>query len=913
MRRFFVGNLLLPFAIALFAQVTDAASVINTNVYQPPNYYTFVPPSAGGNYTDPVFGVNIQRLTNALSTSNLDGGGNLIFITNEYSTMSGFNADNSRILLVHQSYFALYDGSGRFLKSLPFEINAQSEPRWSRSDPNILYYHFVNQLKQYNVTTGASSVVRIFGEYSSVSGKGESDISYDGNHLVLVGDDRYIFVYELSTNTKGPALDSGGRRFDSVYITPHNNVTVSWFQAGTSRFTGIELFDRNMTFLRQLAHAGGHMDVALDTDGSEVLVWTNSNDPQPLANCQNGFVKIKLATGQQTCLLQLDWSLAVHISGAAGWVFVNTYAPGDPNPGSSSWVPYTNEILQIKLDGTEVRRLLHHRSRPFNSYNYQPHVSVSRDGSRFLYSSNYGLQGILSYPSDYSDVYLGIMSGATDISSTGSTTTTSSGTTDTSTSTGGTTTSGSTTTSGTSGSTATAATVRTQENVGVTYTGTWYPTSRSFFDGGSAMGSMDSGSKATFTFTGTGVRWIGYRDEWSGKANVYLDGRFQRTVDSFASPAQAKTVVWSASGLAAATHTVVIEIIGDHSSASAGSWVWVDAFEVDGATSSSTTTSTTTSGSTSTGSTSGTTTDTSGTTTTNTSSGSTSGSTTTTRTQNTSSAVTYSGQWYPTDRSFFDGGNAAGAMEGGAKATFSFTGTGVRWIGFSDEWAGLANVYLDGRFQKTVNTFASPSVAQNVIWSVTGLAATNHTVTIEVIGDHSAASAGSWIWIDAFDVDTAATTSTTTTSGTTSSGTTTSPTTTTSSGSTSGTVTRIEQSSSAASYAGQWYSKNMTRFSGGSAVLAMDPASSVTFTFSGTGVSWIGYRDAWAGIAKVYLDGNLVSTVDTYAAADTANAVLYKASGLSAGSHKLTIQVTGQMNSSSGGAWVWIDAFDVAP
>ncbi len=39
-----------------------------------------------------------------------------------------------------------------------------------------------------------------------------------------------------------------------------------------------------------------------------------------------------------------------------------------------------------------------------------------------------------------------------------------------------------------------------------------------------------------------------------------------------------------------------------------------------------------------------------------------------------------------------------------------------------------------------------------------------------------------------------------------------------------------------------------------------------TFTFTGTTVSWIGYRDQWSGIALVYVDGVLNATLDTYAA-----------------------------------------------
>src|SRR5205809_1392820 len=392
------------------------AAVVDTNVHFPdPDYYNFRPPRVGGSYTDNAFGTSIKRITDALATPNAYAGGTLTFISGEYSTMTPFNRDNSRILLVHQSYFALYDGSGNLLKNLPIEVNASIQPRWSRSDANLFYYKYGNQLRQYNVATDAISLVHTFPEYSSISGKGESDICFDGNHFVFAGNDRYVFVYEISTDSKGPVFDAGSRAFDSLYITPNDNVSITWLTAGTSRYNGVELFDRNMNFLRQLTRSGGHMDYTRDSNGDEVLVWTNSNDPLPI--CNNGIVKVRLSDGSQTCLLSLDWSLAVHVSApdSGGWAFVETYAPSDPDFQSAAWKPYTNEIVKVKLDGGQVVRLAHHRSRPFNRYNWTPRVSVSRDGSRLIYSSDYGLQEILGYPSEYSDVYLitGLSGGST--------------------------------------------------------------------------------------------------------------------------------------------------------------------------------------------------------------------------------------------------------------------------------------------------------------------------------------------------------------------------------------------------------------------------------------------------------------------------------------------------------------------
>ncbi len=136
-------------------------------------------------------------------------------------------------------------------------------------------------------------------------------------------------------------FDTAGRGFDSLYITPNNNVTITWFESGIARSNGIEFFDRNMTFLRQVARAGGHMDVTRDANGDEILLWINSRIQHRSA--QNAIVKIRLSDAHQTCLISVDWSLAVHVSApdTGGWFFVETYAPGDPAPDSDRVEDYT--------------------------------------------------------------------------------------------------------------------------------------------------------------------------------------------------------------------------------------------------------------------------------------------------------------------------------------------------------------------------------------------------------------------------------------------------------------------------------------------------------------------------------------------------------------------------------------------
>jgi hypothetical protein len=105
-------------------------------------------------------------------------------------------------------------------------------------------------------------------------------------------------------------------------------------------------------------------------------------------------------------------------------------------------------------------------------------------------------------------------------------------------------------------------------------------------------------------------------------------------------------------------------------------------------------------------------------------------------------------------RAFNSGGSATFAMDANNAAVFSFKGIGVKWIGFSDPWSGIARIYIDGVFKASVDTYAADQAAQIVQYSVGNLADTAHTLTIVVTGTMDSKSAGAWVWIDAFDVTT---------------------------------------------------------------------------------------------------------------------------------------------------------------
>ena len=221
----------------------------------------------------------------------------------------------------------------------------------------------------------------------------------------------------------------------------------------------------------------------------------------------------------------------------------------------------------------------------------------------------------------------------------------------------------------------------------------------------------------------------------------------------------------------------------------------------------------------------------------------------TTRIEETDKSITYSGNWYSNGGSLNSGGGAALTNAIGATAVVNFTGTGITWIGVLDPWAGLATVYLDGT-RNTVDTYGSSTLYQQPLFTVRGLASGPHTLSIEVTHTRDPNGQGSWAWIDAFDVENG--------SGVT--------------GGVTATTGRTEQNNPALTYTGVWFPNTSAVHSGGSAVLATDTGSRATMNFNGSGITWIAYRDEWSGIARVYVDGLLEATVDTYLSPNQAQA-----------------------------------------
>jgi hypothetical protein len=102
--------------------------------------------------------------------------------------------------------------------------------------------------------------------------------------------------------------------------------------------------------------------------------------------------------------------------------------------------------------------------------------------------------------------------------------------------------------------------------------------------------------------------------------------------------------------------------------------------------------------------------------------------------QQNSSRFAYGGAWSrPTSASYW-GSYEKYATAAGAKATFTFTGKAIAWIGCVGSSRGSARIYVNGVLVKTVSTHAATTSCRKVLWSATWTTSVSRQIRIVVTG-----------------------------------------------------------------------------------------------------------------------------------------------------------------------------------
>lgn len=307
------------------------------------------------------------------------------YVSHLYSSVNPFNSDSSLVLLEKSGgVMHIRDLSGKIVADNLYEfgILPGSDPLWSKTDPNLIYFHDApgNAVKSFNLASRQVRALHVFSEYRQISfGNGEGDLSPDGDNLPILADNRYALVFKISSGMLSARVDMNSipGQPDSVDLSAQNKLVVVAHSPGST------FYFENAVARKSLDYSG-HSDRAVDASGKSFLVITNSDDATPIANCQNGIVKVSLPEGTETCLVELPWSLGVHIScnnGGQNWCLVSTYSQAAPGE------LYANALLKVDLSsGAAVR--LGETGSSNSSYERMPRAAVSPNGRYAIFTSD---------------------------------------------------------------------------------------------------------------------------------------------------------------------------------------------------------------------------------------------------------------------------------------------------------------------------------------------------------------------------------------------------------------------------------------------------------------------------------------------------------------------------------------------
>lgn len=410
--------------------LADTDGVVSENTIIPPDYFTFNPPEpVGSSFIDPAFGTRIQRMTNnTVFNQHVLGG----YFTN--SEICYFNIDGSYFLAQEDILIDggpklmcfIYSGiTGARIKMLPDPKLSPYMIRWALTnkykkdgtyvffDPIYSFYaYYGNEIRLYDIRDPEKyQVLHRFAEYNEIGpAGGEGDLSDDGRYWVLDGNAKQMFAYDLVDDIKKPvstfplgALGSKGSDVgvDYAAVSPRGRfIVVSWgTDPGQDRYRGIEVYDLDWNFQRQIFPGIIHWELGIDAFGDEVVYAAACSQFDELFDAYGvkpgDFISIRLTDGHIRLLKKMPiWAHFVMSAcnsvsrGPVIYVSISASRSSDPY---QLWAPYWGEVIEIPTDGSGVvRRLTHHRSKAVPNVNdkyWTADINVNRQGTKMVFRS----------------------------------------------------------------------------------------------------------------------------------------------------------------------------------------------------------------------------------------------------------------------------------------------------------------------------------------------------------------------------------------------------------------------------------------------------------------------------------------------------------------------------------------------
>jgi hypothetical protein len=103
----------------------------------------------------------------------------------------------------------------------------------------------------------------------------------------------------------------------------------------------------------------------------------------------------------------------------------------------------------------------------------------------------------------------------------------------------------------------------------------------------------------------------------------------------------------------------------------------------------------------------------------------------------------------------------------------------------------------------------------------------------------------------------------------------------------------VSDGASSIHYAGRWHTQSYPYYLGAKDHWSSAAGSTATITFTGRSFSWLSAIGPTRGRAAIYIDGQLVATVNLYGPTSRSNALVFARSWTSSTSHRVVIRVSG--------------------
>lgn len=392
----------------------------------------FTPPKAGETYTDENFGATVRILTDPV-------------YRHEYSTPSPISAHNRHVFVVNKSDQLFVVDADTAKMGAQIEGDVNKGVFWDGGDDDVYYAIDGARILKHDLRTHKAAVLVDYSRppysFNSIDTGGTGDSTRDNWIAFWAKDQRQICALDLNkiktycasyAQLPGPALQfidftlmskgadaMSGKRYVLLMANPAMAVFSVDQAGGTLKFEyrGPEDPEGHgnhdgVCDVGETCIGAPHSDVFQDSSGLQYLVMMSDSqvpcerdlatfalnkgihmvDPVELGGGKRRIMTVFRCgtnwTGDHIGCAKSSPYCVVSLGYAAG------RDPADHSPAART--PHLSEILVMRENGAEIRRLVEHRSVLFkneeaNSYWSTPRAAISDDGSLVVADTNFGI------------------------------------------------------------------------------------------------------------------------------------------------------------------------------------------------------------------------------------------------------------------------------------------------------------------------------------------------------------------------------------------------------------------------------------------------------------------------------------------------------------------------------------------